>query len=446
MKFLGLKPILSLSLFVLVLLFPTLAGAEDAIHQVDIRKIEENASLSPRQKADLLIQEAEGFNNLYGAMWADEILQRALIWQPDNLKAQMYRKLIAPALVFKGILTRLDPFVKGEPQDRVQSFYKFRDQDIKGTGLGQFLTDGPRDIRTEKQMQKVFDDFIVKQDQARLFFAKIKRVKNLSFIVRYNRIKHSHSANIKKCNAWKIRPGVFARKLCDNLISRYYKVDMVDFEVFQQVMAGVKIYSALAVAYDTTGLIDHNRFTYQNQLNPEQIITRMRQVEAFGRIRRGKTLQSIHGLGVDLFAGAKWAHRLQDRLCPTGDETKINRPGFAIDHGVCIHDSRRMRIEALFDAIELALSGQANPVIVTKRSIHVKGEWSAHRPVKYQTAMAFFAPILNPVPDLKPLAPTRFNECGNPVNVGEETLGGLFPHGDATRTLTAKGELNRDCY
>lgn len=288
MKFLGLKPILSLSLFVLVLLFPTLAGAEDAIHQVDIRKIEENASLSPRQKADLLIQEAEGFNNLYGAMWADEILQRALIWQPDNLKAQMYRKLIAPALVFKGILTRLDPFVKGEPQDRVQSFYKFRDQDIKGTGLGQFLTDGPRDIRTEKQMQKVFDDFIVKQDQARLFFAKIKRVKNLSFIVRYNRIKHSHSANIKKCNAWKIRPGVFARKLCDNLISRYYKVDMVDFEVFQQVMAGVKIYSALAVAYDTTGLIDHNRFTYQNQLNPEQIITRMRQVEAFGRIRRVK--------------------------------------------------------------------------------------------------------------------------------------------------------------
>lgn len=432
-------------LFVLVFLFPVVAGAVESVHQVDISKIEENASLSPRQKAELLIMEAEGFNHLYGAMLADEILARALVWQPDNLKAQMYRKLIAPALVFKGILTRLDPFIKGEPQERVQGFYKSRDQDLKGTGLGLFLTDGSPDIRTERQMQEVFDQFIAKQDEARLFFAQIKRIKGLSFVVRYNRIKHPHSKYIKKCNAWKVRPGVYARRLCDNLISRYYKVEMVDFEVFQQVMAGVKIYSTLAVSYDATGLIDHNRFTWKNQLNPEQIITRMRQVEKFGRLRKGKTLQSIHGLGVDLFAGAKWAHRLQDRLCPTGKESRINRPGFAIDHGVCIHDSSRMRIDALFDAIEIALSGQANPVVVTKRSLHVQGEWVAHRPVKYQTEMAFFAPIINPVKDLKPLAPTKFNECGQPTNVGEESLGGLFPLRDATRTLTEKGELNRPC-
>ncbi|MCB0385256.1 MAG: hypothetical protein KDD43_07670, partial [Bdellovibrionales bacterium] len=268
-----------------------------------------------------------------------------------------------------------------------------------------------------------------KQDEARLFFAQLKQVKGLSFVVRYNRIKHPHSKYIKKCNAWKVRPGVYARRLCDNLVSRYYKVEMVDFEVFQQVMAGVKIYSTLAVSYDATGLIDHNRFTWKNQLNPEQIITRMRQVDKFGRLRKGKTLQSVHGLGVDLFAGAKWAHRLQDRLCPTGKESRINRPGFAIDHGVCIHDSSRMRIDALFDAIEIALSGQANPVVVTKRSLHVQGEWVAHRPVKYQTEMAFSLQLLTPLKTSNHWPPLSSMNVANPLMWERKALAACSPSG-----------------
>jgi hypothetical protein len=155
----------------------------------------------------------------------------------------------------------------------------------------------------------------------------------------------------------------------------------------------------------------------------------------------------IQAMGSDVYAGARWAEQYQDRLCPKGHYQE-NRPGRLFSQGLCVQDlpdPSAPKAQSVLRVFAAALAGTAIDVGVKEGQI-LAVDLSNRTDFTYKTKAQVLAPVTNPVADLKTLLPTQFDRCGRPLNVGDSTLGGIFPAGDANDVAAHARMLGKDCY
>ena len=177
-------------------------GSEQAPRSTE--DIINNANLSAKEKAEKLARAGEELvqGNHFAFMYADEIFETALMFDEDNLRAQVYRALLAPSMNMRGIVTRIRPLAAKNPKYKknLETAIKEIQQEYPKS-LSNFLLDGLQDIKTEAHAQAYADSMIKVYNQSREFFKK-NRDKKLTLYVSQTEALKARSKMRKGIGAW----------------------------------------------------------------------------------------------------------------------------------------------------------------------------------------------------------------------------------------------------
>jgi hypothetical protein len=58
----------------------------------------------------------------------------------------------------------------------------------------------------------------------------------------------------------------------------------------------------------------------------------------------------------------------------------------------------------------------------------------------YETEIRYLSLIDNPVQDWRQVGPLKIDRCGNVTGLGDQSVNGLFPKGDANKVLSMQAE------
>ncbi len=119
------------------------------------------------------------------------------------------------------------------------------------------------------------------------------------------------------------------------------------------------------------------------------------------------------------------------------------------ERGICTSDYPSENVpksDVIFRTLHAAVTGGMLSVFTSSQRFHITDLTTKNVSKSYETQARFLAPIVAPVANLKSLLPTRFNACGGAANVGDATLGGVFPHADADRVARELGKIRPNCY
>lgn len=415
----------------------------------DVGAIVDAKDMSPAEKAEALALIGEKLVTPVSFMFADEVLTQAIKFDAGNPRAQLYKYIVAPAMVLKGSLRGIRPLANKLTQ---YSQDKFTEMDTKlsaSRSLYLFLVDGPADINNEEKLQQLLDKVYGQQDKLRLFARGFKRnVLKVAPVI----INGPEREVLAQCQVAPVgkRDGYHQKyEVSACPWSKVYEttIDSGDIEVMQHAFAGAEIATILATSYDATGGVLYERYISNRNVTTEQGVRFINELPSAGKLRASSSIRMIHGMGTDAYAGARWAQQYQDRLCPKG-HYQDNRPGRLFSRGLCVQDlpdPNAPKAETFLRAVSAALSGASTEMGVADEQISVV-ELSNKTSWDYRTKANVFAPLNNPVADLKTLLPNQFDRCGQPLNVGDSTLGGLFPNGDANDVGARLGKFGKNCY
>ncbi len=388
---------------------------------VDINSImESNASAS--SKAEQLALAAEQLLTPSGFIYADIILDQALLLDSNNKRAGLYKSFLAGSMATKGILARVKPLAEKDPASKKkleEIISKMQEGSLK-----KFLLDGKPEIKDEKDVQAFADSVINGLGKFRQF---LKANKNLEIELNVNDYitlagrSYSHSSY---CNTYPTGNGNYAtdcysnEEESENNTPSKFSLNRADIEGLQHITAGYQIYGSLLNSYSVSGAIDVAKNAANRNKPTSQIWKELSRDADFGKLRND-VFARIPELGTDAIIGVRWAISVQDQLCPSGTEASDARPGMLFGKGICF-EKPTTDLEKALDFVELALQGQKIPVRIGA----------------IDTEVVPSAILSNPVKDLKALKPV-FNNCGKIAAVSDETLNGLFPHGDLNDVLSA---------
>lgn len=371
-------------------------------------------------------------------MYADLIFDMALVANPENKRAQFFKALIKPMMAMKGAMSRVKPVVKTLSDEQQKEYNEFIAK-APESALKTFLMDGPEDIKTEEDALKFMDGYRSAWEDIRVF---MKENKDLNLDVNIMTLAGAAAAldsASKECKAENPSDGVFAVDAkCDYLKALKVNISRADTEVIQQVAAGMQIYHILATSYSLDGVRDYAESNQENDVSAEEVIKHFSENTTAGKLRHNG-LAKITKMGVDAISGTRWALSMKNEICPEGKTSKRNRKGFLVRDGICIKEvnSKGKPTEDLLKTIEAALTGG---------TIAIEGKDDMGNKVA-ETVIRPSAPLDNPIQDLRSVAPTSYNdECGSPVALADNTIGGLFPNKDANSYLKAVGSLDdKEC-
>jgi len=413
-------------------------GPGTPVRVVDTNLTDESKLLDDQSKAEKLALAGEQLVTPVAFMYADSVFDQALSIDSENFRANFYKRFLAPFMSLKGYMARFKPLIvqKGE---EAKKRYEERIKNMPNSGLKTFLLDGPEDITNEKTAQIFLDGLVKAKSEFRAFLEKNK---DRELTLNINSVELMNKAMNKAeedCRVEQISEGVFEySEECSMAEVLQVKVERADFELLKHITAGHEIYATLLTAYDVTGVIKKDEIVGKDATQ-EQVVEYFRSIEDFGKIRENHGLKNIQAMGSDAVVGLKWAYELRQKLCPKGREDKLNRPGHLFKNGLCVPEYSKdgEPIEQVLAFFERVMNAETVEMVIPKNKSKTNDE--------VRTQVAYLSPLVNPVVDLKTIMPINFNECGNAMDVGEPTMGGYFPLGDATHVLTATGSLNRSC-
>jgi hypothetical protein len=378
-------------------------------------------------------------------MYADEVLNLALGYDKSNLRAQMYKKVNAPAMSLKGIVKRVEPLSQKFSSVTEANYLWLRAQMKLNPSIDAFFNSGGSDIRTESKLQKVLDQMIPLTDDLRRFFQSHKDADIRLYTVR-------PSGNI--LDIWYYCPvqgieakGTYHKKYsvqnCNFLRRTEFTVDAADIEVLQHIAAGLEINAIGEAAYDLTGGATYESLTQHGKISARRHVQVLNNQSRLGKIRSAETLKFVRNLGADFYSGARWLQNMQAEVCPTGDWQENQRPDKLFDSGLCIRNARSNSVNTLFKMMQTSLAGQSISVFTSKGRILSADLENAGG--NYTTQANVFAPIINPVVDLKSILPTKFDKCGRANDLGDSTVGGVFPRRDGEQVAKNIGLIADEC-
>lgn len=378
-------------------------------------------TLTPNQaEAERLALKGEALLTPVSFVHANDLFNQALSFDPENLRAGLYQALLAPAMKTRGLLTRIAPYVEGLP-DRMRQNYERNVSEIKQAGMRDFLMSGTtEDLKTEADVQNFLHELTSTLGTARAYIKANK--------MREMELTANHHANYNDPNCHVHSSGGNYEILgCGTASLHTYKLSLPDFEYFQQVVAGYQIFGTVISAYDTTGANELVHYLEGTSNSTEySVIEFLKGISRFGTLRANHRLGEIIAMGSDLVAGLRWAKSLKRSQCPNG--VPSHRPGHVVDRGICIRETTEdgRSVDRLLDIADLAF-----------QSATVEFSFAKPDGGMFVTQVQPYRMFVQPILDLKKLAPTSFSSCGRSENFGDETLGGVFPRVDASRALLA---------
>lgn len=385
-----------------------------------------SSDASSNDKAEQLALAAEQLMTPSGIFYADMILDEALKLDPANKRAGIYKAFLAPSFAAKGILARIKPLAEKDPKTKKkleETIAKIKDSTFK-----KFLLDGKGDISNEKDVQAFVDSVINSMGKLRQF---AKDNKNLDIKLNVNDYLtrpmeyeyHYTYCSTTQSNTYDYTENCSEHKYSSkNKTPSSFALNRGDFEALQHITAGYQIYGSLLNSYSAAGAINVAKNAQGRSKPIQQVWKELIRDADFGKLRND-VFTKIPELGSDAIIGVRWAMTVQNQLCPQGDEQSGSRPGMLFGNGLCVSQAQDS-VERALQIAELALQGGRVPV---RMGIN-------------DTEIAPKALLDNPVQDLKALKPV-FSKCGKIAAISDDTLNGLFPHGDLNDTLME----NADC-
>ncbi len=372
-------------------------------------------------------------------MFADRVLELALKEDPKNTRAQFYKALVKPLVALKGIANRVKPIATSTAESKAHYDETIAKMDAQTPeSLRVFLTDGPQDIATEKDIQRFIDEQTAAWDGIRLFMKANKE----SGLVLYapTTLSIALGAQEKWCDASQDQNGVVTYRLCTVHEKTEFKLAAADAEALQHVAAAIVVYQTLLNHRDLSGVIAViNKFKNQN-VNGEVVYNELTKNKDFSVLRNAGGMKALVGMGLDVISGLRYVLKMQASLCPAnkadlGQRNEKGQPyggaraGYVFANGMCLSptDSKGHSVEYVWKTVELALNGgNYNSTYEINRNGTI-----SERSIMTRPAML----LTNPIQDLKTLK-FKFNACGQINQLSDDTLGGALPAGGANQYLT----------
>ena len=403
---------------------------------IDTSGILKANNMTAEEKSEELSLSAEQLMAGTSFMYADAVAEVALAFNKDNKRAQLIRALTAPAMKFKGIMSRIKPVAERNERSKA-SYQRQMDRINKAPNhaLKTFLLSGAPDIKNEKDIQALIQEVTQAITNLRLFFKNNKDV-NLTLNIPGEKMQKNALDNaIEDGCYWEQSSEGYYEWICEedpNLSETLQvKLNRADMEALQQVVAGYEIYFKLLNSYTLDGAFavgDKYRDVYESPRN--QIREELLANPEFGKLRNKASLSSILEMGLDAVSGARWALKIESELCPEGYPVSTNRKGHLFKEGLCLTSYAQRKtdepIASFLDKAELVLSGGI--IDATFRG--------------YNTQTKYSAVFSNPIQDVRNLG-LKFDACGNISEAADQTFGGVLVNNDAAKVIEA---TKKECY
>jgi hypothetical protein len=409
---------------------------------VDSEGIVNDKSLSSAEKGERLALAAEQLLTPASFMYANDVADVALSYDKNNMRAQLIKVLVKPAILSKGILVRVKPLMESTERGK-QEYQKMIEDSAKwpNNALVKFAFDGQADIKTEADAQKFIAGIAKAYDDQRLFF---KNHKDLELTLHVPDMWQASEidSRAKDCQAEKQAAGNYS-VTCDfsNLLE--YKINRAENESAQQIAAGMEMFVTLYNGYRADGVIDYLKSIQgrdESQISGRETFEQLLKNKRFGTVRDNKALKSVLALGLDGVAGTRWAMAMQAELCKNGMDSRsqeANRPGYVIKDGICIDTTNRnedgQSVDQVLNTVEMALRGGILNATFTVNE-------GANFGKQVNTRLRPAAIFSNPIQDVRDLGPFTYSQDGGSVTAfGDKTIGGIFVNGDGNEIISLGG-------
>jgi hypothetical protein len=342
-------------------------------------------------------------------------------------------------MALRGFGHRIKPLLDEEQKVR----WNAQIDNFPESALKAFLLDGQEDMGTEKGIQSFFDSYITAMNDMRVF---MKTYSGPTLTLNANDWSWTGfiSRRNAECLAMKTPNGEYLGFECPMKSAGQIKLNVADMKGLQQMYGGFQFYFSILNAYDMTGMM-----ALAKASNPEEPMSMketwafLNQFKDFGTYRASSQLELVKEMGLDLISAARWAMKIQKQLCPEGEETPRNRPGYLFHSGFCVES--KTDAEETLNLVEAILNGGLMPMVYT----------SANGGFEYRTELRPISFFVNPVRDLKALNP-KFKSCTiagevikfprgkyktkdsvreSVIEVADATMGGIFPNADFNHVL-----------
>ncbi len=424
---------------------------------IDINYVFNNTKISNIKKAEILVSAGEQLLVPAGITYADSLFNTALLKDPGNIKANFYRRMLAPIMVFKGYHRRVKnlTYSKGSKRD-IESYNSALEGMPSEGGFKDFLNgeSWQKPFKNVSDIQKLMDDAVRKFDLLRLFLKKTSIKQATIPIVHFLNIHEGESNKsfndvAKLCNVTQLNIGKFEIAPCKYISVEKKVVDNTDLQGLKGITAGMEILFAISSSYNLNGALDvasensKREDQQKEKLTDKELFKILRNNKKFGKLRNRSHLAVVPDLAGDIYAAVKWYRKLDSKLCKRDhrvyygsnkeyswtDDVSVERPNNLLD-GVCASPRDENEWLDVSKKVELALSGSFFISEVKRIDYSPKSTVGMVRKKTYKFNV--LAPFFNPVNDISVLLPSKFDKCGDADNIGDDpTLLGIFPDGDA---------------
>src|SRR5665213_1880494 len=250
------------------------------------------ASLTAKQKSKKLALGAEQLMTPASFMYADAVADMALTYDAGNLRAQMIKAILKPALLNKGILKRVRPVA--ENTEKGKADYQKTLDDVSrwpNNALRTFVLDGKEDIKSEADAQAHIAKVTKAYDSLRLFF---KNHKDMELALHLpGDLWQQQLVDERARNCLASATDNQYTVICNYSDIGEYKINRAENESAQQAAAGALIYQTMLNSYNADGVLAFLKST-QNQdpdtITQQQTANELMKTKRFGTVRDAKGL------------------------------------------------------------------------------------------------------------------------------------------------------------
>lgn len=398
---------------------------------LDVASIRGSATLTSAEKAEKLALISEQLFSLTNFMHAVDLADMALGLDPNNARAQFYKKAAGPLMALRGLAVRVKPLMDEEQLIR----WNAQIDNFPDSALKSFLLDGQEDMGSEKGIHQFVDSYIEAMNDMRVL-AKSYSGPTLTLNANDWSWAGFISRKTQECLAMTNPQGEYTGFECPLKQAGQIKLNAADMKGIQQMYAAFQFYFTIINAYDMTGMMALSKASEEKPMSSKEAWAFLGQFKDFGTYRASSQLQLVKEMGLDAVSAYRWAMSIQKQLCPEGVESLKNRPGYLFNTGLCVE--KKSDSEETLALVEAILNGGLMPATYE----------SANGNFEYKTEVRPMSFFTNPIRDLKTLKP-QFKTCVEKtegttgsvsyrtesvrevvIQVSDATMGGLFPNAD----------------
>lgn len=404
----------------------------DDSKEIDATKIYANQNLTSSQKAEKLAKTAEQLISVQGFTYADEVADLALQLDSSNVRAQFVKAMLAPIMVHEGIANRVKPLVSRDAEAEQNYNKAMAELEVKvpNSTYKDFLKNGTADIKDEADVQN-YIDAMADSFKAIRQFAKNNKNAELTVMTSDGMFKAMLDRHAQSCETKKVSDYQYKTTCPDATHALEVKLNRADFEALQMAASGYELAYSLYNSYNLTGSIDKLlSLKGQTDVDGKAVVDDLLKNKTFATLRAGNGFSRLKEMGRDAISGMRWVIQNQSTLCALGKNNPKNRPGMLFTEGLCSSDA-----VATHKSLAQAEEGLNGKIYTTQIRLRDNSTYNL------DTKPA--ALLDSPIADLRSVAPTAYDKCGNVVSITDATVSGILVNADANTILTKQSECSK---